>query len=100
MSLTKTTSRLALRRFAPVLLAVDLGRSARDHWQVQLTARQRKRFIALVRKSGGNPRNLNPRQRKELFSLVRAFGPVSFAKRQARTTVGLKTKKRSKALSS
>lgn len=87
----RSPARLAARRVVPGLFAVELANGVRQHWQDQLSARQRKRFVALIRKSGGRPSNLTPKQRKELFSLVRSFDPVALAKRELRTTAGLKT---------
>ncbi len=70
-------------RPAPYVVAADLANSARAHFQSQLSSRQRKRFVAIVRKSGGNPSKLSKRQRKELSHLIKAFDPVAFVKTES-----------------
>ncbi len=69
---------------AAYVVATDLATSARDHFQSQLSSRQRKRFIAILRKSGGKPSNLSKRQRKELSHLVKAFDPVAFVRLESK----------------
>ncbi|MBJ7472551.1 MAG: hypothetical protein JHD16_14690, partial [Solirubrobacteraceae bacterium] len=47
----------------------------------------------LVKKSGGRPSQLTPRQRKELMQLLQHFDLVAFAKRELKMTAGLKPAK-------
>lgn len=87
---SKKKTQFVVRRTSPTLYALDVAASARDHWEAQLTARQRKRAVALLRKSGGRPSNLSKRERRELVGLVQAFDPIAFAGREVRTTFGIK----------
>lgn len=86
-------TRFATRKFAPWLLALDLAKGAHDHWEVQLSARQRKRLLTLLRKSGGRPSKLTRRQRKEVLDLLSTFDVPAFVKREIKTTAGLKPAK-------
>ena len=93
---SKDKTQFVARRTSPTLYALDVAQSARDHWETQLTARQRKRAIALLRKSGGRPSNLSKREKRELGGLVHAFDPLELAKRQARMTFGIKPSTKSR----
>ncbi|MDQ8043587.1 MAG: hypothetical protein AAGC46_03065 [Solirubrobacteraceae bacterium] len=92
LSLAKTTA----RRAVPGLVFVDLGRTTRRHWNDHLTHAQRKRLVALLKASHGRPGNLSRRQRKQLVSIVRSFGPVSFAREIALTVASGRAKGRRK----
>lgn len=93
---SKKKTEFVARRTSPTLYALDVAQSAKDHWETQLTARQRKRALELLRKSGGRPSNLSKREKKELYGLVHAFDPVEFAKREARMTLGIKPSTKSR----
>jgi hypothetical protein len=56
------------RRF-PWLMAVEAGRVAHQHWNL-LTASERSRLSALIRKSKGRLSNLTPRERADLRRLA------------------------------
>lgn len=93
---SKKKTQFVATRTNPTLYALDVAQNARDHWEKQLSARQRRRAIDLLRKSGGRPSNLSKRERKELARLVQAFDPIEFAKLQARLTFGLKPSKKAR----
>jgi phytoene/squalene synthetase len=59
-----------LRRLAPWLIAFEILRAGRDHWD-QLDPGDRARVSALMRRTHGNPRNLTADDRRELTHLAR-----------------------------
>jgi hypothetical protein len=59
-----------LRRLAPWLIAFEILRAGRDHWD-KLDPSDRARVSALMRRTHGNPRNLTAADRNELRDLGR-----------------------------
>lgn len=85
--LRRAPARVAGRRVAPWLILLDLSREARDHWTAQLTPRQRKRLIELLRQSGGRPGTLSARERREFDRLVGQLDLKGLVKHAAGTAV-------------
>jgi len=66
----------------PFFRVLALGQIAlllREHLQ-KLTPKERRRLVELERKAKGRPKNLKPREREELRSLVSKLEPGSFAR--------------------
>lgn len=74
--------RLTKVRALPWLLLVEAAMAVREHWQ-RLTPAERARVTALVRKSGGRPGNLTPRERADLKRLARKMDPAGLGRRLA-----------------
>lgn len=89
----KPVSRVAGGRIAPALIAVDLVREGRRHWQAQLTVAQRRRLIALLKQSHGDPRNLSAKERREVTAAIGDLDLKAFAKVAATTAVVGKAKR-------
>jgi hypothetical protein len=85
--LRRAPARVAGRRVAPWLILLGLSREARDHWTAQLTPRQRKRLVELLRRSGGRPSTLSPREQREFHQLVARLDLKGLAKHAAGTAV-------------
>ena len=58
-----------MRRAVPWLMAYEMLRATKDHWD-QLDPDDRRELNSLLRKSKGDPRRLTPSEREELRSLV------------------------------
>jgi len=67
-----------LRRLAPWLIAFEILRAGRDHWD-KLDPSDRARVSALMRRTHGNPRNLTSDDRRELTQLARRMRLGSLA---------------------
>ena len=67
-----------IRRLAPWLIAFEILRAGRDHWD-KLDPSDRARVSALMRRTHGNPRNLNADERRELTDLARRMRLGSLA---------------------
>jgi len=63
---------MLLRRLAPWLIAFEVLRAGRDHWD-KLDPADRARVGALMRRTHGNPRNLTAEDRRELTQLARSM---------------------------
>lgn len=55
----------------PWLLVLEAAQRAGGHWREQLTPRERRRLVELLRTSRGVPGRLSPRERDELRTLTR-----------------------------
>jgi hypothetical protein len=88
---------MLLRRLAPWLLAFEILRAGRDHWE-RLDPEDRRRVTDLMRRSHGNPRNLTAADRAELRELGRRmrFGRLGFSLAAA-TIVGRRRRRRARA---
>lgn len=64
-------------RFAPMLTAAELAWLATQHFG-RLDSSQRRRLIALARKSHGRPGSLGTSERTELVALLAALEPRLF----------------------
>jgi len=67
-----------LRRIAPWLIAFEVLRAGRDHWD-KLDPGDRAQVSALMRRTHGNPRNLTADDRRELTRLARRMRLGSLA---------------------
>jgi hypothetical protein len=67
-----------LRRLAPWLIAFEILRAGRDHWD-KLDPADRARVSELMRRTHGNPRNLTSDDRRELTGLARRMRLGSLA---------------------
>ncbi|MCW3065201.1 MAG: hypothetical protein JWN32_2373 [Solirubrobacterales bacterium] len=70
----------------PVVRLLAIGQIAlllREHVQ-KLTPAERRRLVELERKAKGRPKNLKPREREELRSIVAKLEPKAFAVNAAR----------------
>jgi hypothetical protein len=65
--------------FLRVLAIAQVAMLLREH-VAKLTPAERQRLVALVRKARGRPKNLRPRERDELRSLVAKLEPGAFAR--------------------
>lgn len=90
--LRRTPTRAVAGRAAPWLIAAGVSREARDHWNAQLTPRQRKRLLTLLKKSGGRPSSLPAREEREMRRLVAQLDLKAFAKHAAGTVVAGRAK--------
>jgi hypothetical protein len=71
----------ALKRipFFRVLAIAQVAMLLREHL-TKLTPAERRRLVTLVRKAKGRPKNLKPRERDDLRSLVGKLEPAAFAR--------------------
>jgi len=88
--LRRRSARGASRRVVPWLLILDLLRESRDHWNSQLTARERQRLTALLKESKGVPSRLGAREQRELKELASKLDLKQLGKRAAVTAAGAK----------
>jgi hypothetical protein len=65
--------------FFRVLALAQIALLLREHL-TKLTPRERRRLVELERKARGRPKNLKPREREELRSLVAKLEPGAFAR--------------------
>lgn len=92
----RTAARLVSKKFVPWLVAYDLAKASRDHWNDHLNARQQKRLAELIRISKGRPNKLTARQRREFVKIVAAFDFVDYAQHLLRAGIGLDSGKKSR----
>ncbi|MDO9407964.1 hypothetical protein [Patulibacter sp.] len=85
--LRRTPTRLVARRAVPWLLVADVAREGHRHWTAQLSGRERRRLIELIKRSGGRPSTLTERERRELQRLVAQLDLRTFARHAATTAV-------------
>ncbi|MGX6447552.1 hypothetical protein ACVU7I_05710 [Patulibacter sp. S7RM1-6] len=85
----RRASRSLGRRAIPWMLVLEVLREANAHWQAQLSPRERKRALELVKTSRGLPTNLSPREQQELRDLVGKLDLAGFGRRAALTGAGL-----------
>lgn len=90
----RTAARLVSKKFVPWLVAYDLAKASRDHWNDHLTARQQQHLTRLIRKSKGRPNNLSARERREFVKIVAAFDFVDYAQHLLRAGIGLDSGKK------
>lgn len=86
----RRTKNVAARRAVPWLLVLDLLRESRDHWNTQLTPRERKRVTALLKQSKGVPTRLTAKEQEELKELALKLDVKQLGKRAAITAAGAK----------
>jgi hypothetical protein len=85
--LRRTPTRLVARRAVPWLLVADVAREGHRHWTAQLSGRERRRLLELLKQSGGRPSTLTDRERRELQRLVDQLDLRSLARHVATTAV-------------
>jgi hypothetical protein len=69
---------MLLRRLAPWLIAFEVLKAGRDHWD-RLDPSDRARVRDLMRRSKGDPRKLTASDRKELRDLSRRLDLAKLA---------------------
>lgn len=85
--LRRTPTRLVARRAIPWLVVADVAREGRRHWSSQLSGREQRRLLQLLKQSGGRPSTLTDRERRELKRLVDQLDLQTFAKHAVTTAV-------------
>lgn len=60
----------------PWLMVLQAGQVAAEHWNDNLTARERARLRKLLQKSRGLPTNLSDKERQEVKQLALKLDPV------------------------
>jgi hypothetical protein len=85
--LRRTPARFAVRRAVPWLLVADVAREGHRHWTTQLSGRERRRLLELLKRSGGRPSTLTVRERRELERLVAQLDLRAFARHAATAVV-------------
>lgn len=88
MGLLRRAPAVAGRRAIPWLLALELLRQGQEHWKQQLSPRERRRAIELLKTSKGRPGALSAREQAELRELVGKLDLKGFGTRAALTTAG------------
>lgn len=78
----------------PWLLVLELLRAGNDHWKQQLSPRERRRAIELLKASKGRPGALSRREQDELKALVGKLDLKAFGTRAALTTAGRRAGRR------
>lgn len=86
------------RKVAPFLIATELLREGRRQWQEQLSERDQKRLVELLKASKGRPANLSAHEQKELKRLVGDLDLARFAKTAALVTAGARASRTSRNL--
>lgn len=64
----------------PWIVLVESAVLVREHW-LHLTPNERKRVTLLLKKSGGRPQSLTPREREELKRLGRKLDPAGLGRK-------------------
>lgn len=64
----------------PWIVLIEGAVAVREHW-LRLTPQERARVTALLKKSGGRPGNLTPREREELRRLGRKLDPAGLGRK-------------------
>jgi hypothetical protein len=81
----------AVRRIGPVgstVIALQLARATREHWQ-SIPRAKRRRLQSLLRQSRGKPSNLTQAERRELRKLVSALQLSRFVQNSLLTATGI-----------